>query len=97
MAANKRSPAESKSASHRPSSVQFRHRRSPLAGVWSFLMWLVGVVVALAIGFSMAKADGALNDAIPLLGPIVHQVAGWIVIILTLLGVLLKIIDALST
>ena len=94
MAANKKSPADSRSASHRPSSVQLRHRRGPLAGVWSFLMWLVGVVVALTIGFAMI--DGVLSLPVLLGGATLTMIAGWIVIILTLLVVLLKIIDALS-
>jgi hypothetical protein len=72
--------------------VQFRRRRGPLAGVWSFIVWLVGVLVSLAVGFGMA--DGVLN--VRYIPPVVTAVAGWIVVVLTVVGVVLKIIDSLS-
>ena len=71
-----------------------RRRRSPLTEVWGFLIWLVGIIVSLAIGFAMAS--GPLTQAIPFLPAIIHQLVGWIVIVLVLLGVLLKIVDKFS-
>jgi uncharacterized membrane protein YkvA (DUF1232 family) len=68
------------------------YRRRPLAGVWSFIMWIVGVLVTLAVGSGMTS--GVLP--IPLIPDVVTAVAGWIVIVLVLLGVVLKIIDAVS-
>ncbi len=68
-------------------------RNSPLREVWGFMIWLVGVLVSLAVGFGMT--DGTLR--IPFLsqmgGGIVVMAAGWIVVILAVLGVILKIID----
>ena len=72
-------------------SMRMRSRRGPLAGVWSFIMWVVGVLVSLAVGYGMA--NGVLK--VPWFGT-VTAVAGWVVIVLTILGVILKIIDALS-
>jgi len=73
-----------------------RRSRGPLAEVWGFIVWLVGVFVSLAVGFGMT--DGTLS--IPLLSEIANGVvveaAGWIVVILAILGVILKIIDKAS-
>lgn len=74
------------------SGVRRVRRRGPLSDVWSFIVWLVGIIVALAVGFGMT--DGTLS--IPLIPEIITIAAGWIVIVLALLGVLLKIIDALN-
>jgi len=67
-------------------------RGSPLAVVWSFIMWLVGVVVSLAVGFGMA--NGVLS--VMYLPSIVVETVGWIVVTLTIVGVLLKLIDKLG-
>ena len=69
-----------------------RHRRGPLTGVWGFIMWLVGILVSLAVGFGMV--DGTLK--VPFIPFIVMVAAGWIVVVLILLGVLLKMIDLMS-
>ena len=73
-------------------SERHRYRRGPLADVWSSLLWVVGILVSLAVGFGMV--NGALT--IPFIPSVLTALAGWIVIILTLLGVLLKIIDVIS-
>lgn len=52
----------------------------------SFIAWLTGVIVSLAVGFALLS--GTLS--VPWLG-IINVIAGWIVIITTLLGVLLAI------
>lgn len=57
----------------------------------SLVAWLIGVIVSLAVGFALI--GGTL--AVPLLG-VVNEVAGWIVIVATLLGVVLAIIDSLK-
>lgn len=59
--------------------------------VWGSIAWLTGIIVSLAVGF------GLINDvlAIPYIPLIVTHIAGWIVIILSLLGLLLAIIDKL--
>lgn len=63
---------------------------SGLSKLVSFVAWLTGVIVALAVGFALT--GGTLS--VPYLG-IVNVIAGWIVIIATVLGVVLAIIEAL--
>ena len=63
------------------------------AGTLSVLVnlavWLTGVLVSLAVGFGMV--DGVLNIRwIPIS---VTVVAGWVVVILTLVSLILAIID----
>jgi len=64
-----------------------------LASLWALIAWLTGVLVSLAVGFGMIS--GTLP--IPRIPEIVTAVAGWIVVILAILGVLLKIIDKLGS
>ena len=45
-------PAATKSIA-RTFEKPFR-KGTPLGGVWSFIMWVVGVLVSLAVGFGMA-------------------------------------------
>jgi hypothetical protein len=63
-----------------------------LTGLVSIVMWITAVLVSLAVGFGMTS--GTL--AVPYIPFAVMQVAGWIVVILTLLGVVLKIIEKAS-
>ncbi|MBU3912533.1 MAG: hypothetical protein KKE50_00410 [Nanoarchaeota archaeon] len=60
-------------------------------GLRSVVMWIVGVLVSLAVGFGMTS--GTLT--VPYLGSIV-PIAGWIVIIGAVLGVILAIVDAVN-
>ncbi len=60
----------------------------------SFLMWLTGVIVALTIGFAMI--GGALSLPVWLGGATLAMIAGWVVIVTTLLGVILKIIELIK-
>ena len=60
-----------------------------LSSVLSFLVWVAGVLVSLAVGFGMI--GGTL--VVPWVQPIVPA-AGWIVVILAAVGVILKIVDA---
>ncbi len=55
----------------------------------SIVIWITGVLVSLAVGFGMT--DGVLS--INWISSIVTIVAGWIVIILTILSVILAIIE----
>ncbi len=63
----------------------------PLARVIHFIGWLTGVLVALAVGFGMIGE----TLKVPYVQPIV-PLAGWIVVILTIVGAVLAIIDAMS-
>jgi len=57
----------------------------------NFVIWLTGVIVSLAVGFALIS--GTLS--VPWLG-IVDVIAGWIVVITTLLGVLLAIVNRIK-
>jgi hypothetical protein len=58
--------------------------------ILNFVAWLTGVLVSLAVGFSMI--DGTLILPNWVGGPIVAMIAGWIVVLTTFLGVILAII-----
>lgn len=62
--------------------------KTTLLGV---LMWIVGVLVSLAVGFGMTS--GTLT--VPYVQVIV-PIAGWIVIIGTIIGIVIAIVDALK-
>lgn len=68
--------------------------KDSMAKFISFLMWLTGVIVALTISFAMIK--GTLSLPVWLGGATLAMIAGWIVIITTLLGVILKIIELIK-
>lgn len=57
------------------------------------VLWLTGIIVSLSVGFAMI--DGVLSLPSWLGGSIVAQVAGWIVVVLTIVGAVLAIIDNL--
>lgn len=57
----------------------------------NFVVWLTGVIVALAVGFALI--DGGL--AVPYFG-IVNTIAGWVVVVSTILGAVLAIIDRIA-
>lgn len=58
-------------------------------GLVNLIMWIVGVLVGLAVGFGMIS--GTLT--VPYVQSIV-PIAGWIVVIGTVLGVIMAIVDA---
>jgi hypothetical protein len=58
----------------------------------SLVVWIAGVLVSLAVGFGMI--DGTLS--IWLVHQTITAIAGWIVVILTLLGVVLAIVERFS-
>lgn len=60
----------------------------------SFLMWLTGVIVALTIGFAMINKTLSLPGWLG--GATLAMIAGWIVIITTILGVILEIIELIK-
>ncbi len=55
----------------------------------SLVIWITGILVSLAVGFGMI--DGTLG--VRFIAPIITAIAGWVVVILTLLGVLIAIIE----
>ena len=58
------------------------------AKVLNFIAWLTGVIVSLAVGFALIS--GTLS--VPYLG-VVNDIAGWIVVITTLLSVVLALLN----
>lgn len=66
--------------------------RVPLVGI---IAWITGVIVSLAVGFAMI-GNGVLNQSIPWLSGlgegIIVTIAGWIVVIATILSVILAIV-----
>ena len=67
-----------------------------LASLWSTVAWLTGVLVSLAVGFGMVNGVLAIPVLSSIAGGVIVKVAGYIVIILALLGVALKLIDRFS-
>jgi len=66
---------------------------SPLASLWGFVIWLVGILVFLAVGFGMAYGTLTIPFVSDIAGGIVVEAAGWFVVGLTILGFVLKLID----
>ena len=59
--------------------------------VLSFLAWITGVIVSLSVGFGMI--GGTLSLPWWLGGDVIAMVAGWIVVVTTLLGAILAILN----
>ena len=70
--------------------------RKNSSSVMMFLVWFTGVVVSLAVGFSMTTG-GALNASIPWLSMvgngIIVSLVGWVVVITTLVGAVLALLN----
>ncbi len=58
--------------------------------VLNFIAWLTGVIVSLAVGFSMI--GGTLTLPSWLGGDVLAMLAGWVVVITTLISVVLIIL-----
>jgi len=71
-------------------------KSKPISNLVNIAAWITGVLVSLAVGFGMT-AGGALNQSIPWLSAIgngiIIALAGWIVVILTIISVILAIAD----
>ncbi len=67
----------------------------PISTLVNITVWITGILVSLAVGFGMIQ--GTLT--IPLLSDIAEGLivvwAGWIVVILTILSIILAIVDRL--
>jgi hypothetical protein len=64
-----------------------KRKSAGLNSVLSFVAWLTGVIVSLAVGFALIGG----NLAVPLIG-VANQLAGYVVVITTAIGVILAII-----
>jgi hypothetical protein len=58
--------------------------------VLNLVAWLTGVIVSLSVGFAMI--DGILGLPSYLGGSTVAMIAGWVVVITTLLGVVMALL-----
>ena len=66
-------------------------KTNALGPLISFVAWLTGIIVSLSVGFALI--DGLLGLPAWLGGTVgVPMVAGWIVVLTTLLGVILAIV-----
>lgn len=66
-----------------------------LHSILTFILWLTAIIVSLAVGFSMTSG-GVLYGSIPYIPSQLTAVAGWIVIVLTVLSAILVIIETLA-
>ena len=66
-------------------------KKRPISTLVSLVVWLTGILVSLAVGFGMI--DGVLS--VKWILPVITMWAGWVVVILTLLSVILAIADKL--
>lgn len=73
----------------RGASVALKEPGNAIGMLVSLVAWVTGLLVALAVGFGMV--DGTLT--IPGIHSVITEVAGWIVVVLALLGALLALIN----
>ena len=59
--------------------------------VLNFIAWLTGVIVSLAVGFAMM--GGTLTLPTWLGGHVLAMIAGWVVVVTTLLSVVMAILS----
>ncbi len=59
--------------------------------ILTFVAWLTGVIVSLAVGFSMIS--GTLSLPAWLGGSVLSMIAGWIVVVTTILSAVLAILN----
>lgn len=59
--------------------------------VLNFIAWLTGIIVSLAVGFAMT--GGTLTLPSWLGGDVLAQIAGWVVIITTVISAVMAILN----
>ena len=62
----------------------------------SVIMWIVGVLVSVAVGGLFLDGSTTSNPILGFLPQVIHSIVGWIVIVGTLLGVVMVIVDAVN-
>jgi len=73
------------------SAKKMRRERSAVSSLLSFVAWLTGIIVSLSVAFAMI--DRTLSLPVWLGGSQVAIIAGWIVVVTTIIGVILAIVD----
>lgn len=66
-------------------------KKITLKKLLNFFAWLTGIIVSLAVGFSMISGTLTLPNWLG--GDIVAMVAGWVVVVSTFIGVLMAILS----
>ena len=66
-------------------------KSGPVSMLVHLAVWVTGILVSLAVGFGMT--GGILT--IPYIPDVVTVAAGWLVVVLTLLSVVLAVVDQL--
>lgn len=64
------------------------------SAVLNFVVWLTGVVVSLAVGFGLVNGTLRLPEwlgGMTTIGVLVTQLAGWVVLVTTIVGVILAL------
>lgn len=67
----------------------------PISTLVNIAVWLTGVLVSLAVGFGMIQGTLTVPYVSDIANGIIIVWAGWIVVILTVLSVILAIIERL--
>ena len=75
-------------------SVKKRAGGNSVRALLGFVAWLTGIIVSLSVAFAMI--DGTLGLPVWLGGVQVAVVAGWIVVITTIVGLILAIVEYFS-
>jgi hypothetical protein len=66
-------------------------KSKPVSGLVNIAAWITGILVSLAVGFGMV--DGVLN--VRFIPTVITIIAGWLVVILTIISVILAIANKL--
>lgn len=67
----------------------------PIANLVNVAAWLTGVLVSLAVGFGMAQKTLTIPWLDAIGAAVLTQIAGWIVVILTIVSIILAIANKL--
>lgn len=65
-----------------------------LRKILNVVVWITGIIVSLSVAFAMI--NGTLGLPTWLGGETVSSIAGWIVLVTTVIGVVLALIDSFS-
>lgn len=65
----------------------------PISTLVNIVVWLTGILVSLAVGFGMVGKTLTVPYISDIASGAITVWAGWIVVILTLLGVILAIVE----
>lgn len=71
-------------------------KRKNMGKILNLVVWLTGVLVSLAVGFSMTQAGrvaGALTLPLWLGGNVLAMIVGWVVVATTLVGAVLAVLE----